>query len=74
MFEKVRQPLQCHSNIFGGHIFEHRKRDHFGQIFKTELLGTPYSSYLGLRNDTSWEVRSVTTTKIQDAKVAPHGK
>ena len=55
-------------------VNEHRKRDHFGQKFKTELLVPPYSSYLGLRNDTSWEVRSATTTTIQDGKVAPHGK
>ena len=51
---------------------EHRKSDHFGQKFKTDLLVPP--SYLGLSNDTSWEARSATTTKIQDAKVAPHGK
>ena len=48
---------------------EHRKRDHFGQKFKTELLYHHNSSYLGLRNDTSWEARSATTMKIQDANL-----
>ena len=52
---------------------ENRKRDHFGQKFKTEILVPPYSSGLGLSNDISWEARSATTIKIQDAKVAPMG-
>ena len=55
------------------YVTEHRKRDHFRQKVKTELLVPPYSSYLGLWNDASWEARSATTTKIQDAKLAPHG-
>ena len=56
------------------YVTEHRKRDNFGQKFKTELLVPPDSSYLGLSNDTSWEARSATTMKIQDAKLAPHKK
>ena len=50
------------------------KRDYFGQKFKTELLVPPYSSGHGLSNDISWEARSATTMKIQDAKVAPMGR
>ena len=61
-------------NVVLIYVTEHRKRDHFGQKFKTELLVPPYSSYLGLCNDTFWEATSATTMKIQDAKVAPHGK
>ena len=30
------------------YVTEHRKRDHFGQKCKTELLAPPYSSCLGL--------------------------